>query len=196
MIDPIKMTRYDLSQTELEEVLLFCIAVAGHNALTTARLLDNFLRECHWKILDLTRRVPVSPFAKLVMIDRFFDLKAIIQECRLGRYGVLTKAFRALAYSGMDLKTCTLAELEAIPGVGPKTSRFFTLHTRRNIDVAVLDVHILRYMADCGIAVPKSTPNGKRYADLEQKFLEMARQSGKTVAAFDLEIWNEYRQKK
>ena len=43
MIDPSDVTKYDRTEEELEEWLLFCIVAAGKTAKTQARLLENFL---------------------------------------------------------------------------------------------------------------------------------------------------------
>lgn len=192
MIDPINMTRYDLSEQELEEVILFCCAVAGKNALTTAKALDKFLiglrADCS-TLFDLEG----SPFT-LLRCEKQDDLAQRLKSCGMGCYNHRARTFLALAHSDLDLKKCGIEELEQIPGIGPKTSRFFLLHTRENVRVAVLDTHILRFMRDLGVDVPRSTPIGKKYLELEQTFIGMADCSHKSLAQFDLDIWNEYRQ--
>lgn len=191
MIDPINMTQYDLSESKLEEVILFCCAVAGKNALTTAKALDKFLVGLRADCSTLFD-VEGSPFT-LLRCDYQDDLAQRLKSCGMGCYNHRARTFLALAHSGLDLKKCTVEELERIPGIGPKTSRFFLLHTRRDVRVAVLDTHILRYMSDLGHEVPRSTPTAKRYLELEQTFLGLADLSQKTLAQFDLDIWNEYR---
>ena len=85
-----------------------------------------------------------------------------------------------------------MSDLETIKGIGPKTSRFFLMSSRQGVEYAALDTHILRWMRDQGIEnIPKSTPSGKRYLDLEQIYLKMVPE-GKSVGEFDLEIWREY----
>lgn len=116
----------------------------------------------------------------------------MLQDSGIGCYNNKAKSIHQLAHAGLDLRTCTVDELEGIHGIGPKTARMFVLHTRPAAEVAALDVHILHYMSDRGISVPKSTPSGRRYKELETKFLEMARKAGKTPADFDLEIWRKY----
>jgi thermostable 8-oxoguanine DNA glycosylase len=67
------------------------------------------------------------------------------------------------------------------------------LHTRKDARVAALDTHILKYMRDCGYEVPKSTPGSKKqYKKIEEQFLQLADESGQTVADFDLSIWKKY----
>ncbi|NBP02621.1 MAG: hypothetical protein EBU90_21370 [Proteobacteria bacterium] len=97
-----------------------------------------------------------------------------------------------LASRGLDLKTCSVSDLESVRGIGPKTARCFLMHSRRGARYAGLDTHALKYMREKGIDVPKSTPTGKKYLELEAKFLELADRSGKSVAEFDLEIWRHY----
>ena len=191
MIDPTNITQYDLSESELEEVMLFCCAVAGKNALTTAKALDKFLiglRADSSTLFDMEG----SPFT-LLRCDYQDDLAQRLKSCGMGCYNHRARTFLALAYSDLDLKNCSIEELEKIPGIGPKTSRYFLLHTRRDIRVAVLDTHILKFMRDLGHEVPSSTPTGKRYLDLEQTFIGLADLSSKSLAQFDLDIWNEYR---
>lgn len=193
MIDPIKMTKYGLSNIKLEETLLFCICVAGKNAVTTANCLDRFLKKCRHILVEKSQPVPKSPFRLILAVSKITSLAPLIRSSGLGCYNQRARSFVAVCNSGLNLKTCGVTELEEVPGIGPKTSRFFLLHTRRNAKIAALDVHILRYMSDHGVSTPKTTPTGRKYLDLEQKFLEMAADSGKSVAAFDLAIWNEYR---
>src|SRR4051812_49145356 len=48
MIDPSRMTRYHLTRNELEETILFSVLVAGHNAMSTARAMNGFLKQIGW----------------------------------------------------------------------------------------------------------------------------------------------------
>jgi thermostable 8-oxoguanine DNA glycosylase len=80
-------------------------------------------------------------------------------------------------------------ELEKIPGLGLKTSRFFLLHSRKDQQVAVLDTHILRWMRSRGWKAPKATPPLKKYKELEVAFLMECVWSGMTPATLDLFIW-------
>lgn len=195
MIDPTKMTRYDLPNSELEEVILFCCAVAGKNALTTAKALDKFLLGLREDCATLFC-FDGSPF-ELIRCESQDNLAQRIKSCGMGCFNHRARTFLALANSDLDLKKCTFQELEEIPGIGPKTSRFFLLHTRRDVELAVLDTHILRFMSDLGYQVPRSTPTGKKYAQIERWFLREwrldRRLSKKSLAEFDLAIWNRYR---
>lgn len=157
---------------------MFCIMAAGKNAYQTAEKLKRFL--WHWD----------NPFAMLTWMIQESDagLMYYMKMYKLGQYNRLQSAFTGILR--LDLTTCSVADLEAIKGIGPKTARFFIVHSRPNQNYAILDTHILSYMRDKGIETPKTTPSGKKYLELEQKFLSLVPE-GMSVADFDLQIWNE-----
>ena len=74
-----------------------------------------------------------------------------------------------------------------------KTSRFFVMHSRRSnaYDYACLDTHILRWLGSKGHEVPKTTPSGAKYLELEKLFLDYANKMNMLPAVLDLQIWNE-----
>jgi len=183
MVDPWRITDYNRSVAELEELLLFCVSVAGKSAGVTAAALDEFLASHPGK----------SPFDKIKWLIRDGALSAAIRASRLGKHTRLTRAFAELVEAGLDLTACTCDQLEAIHGIGPKTSRFFIVHTRPGEQLAVLDTHILRYMRSLGYEdIPDSTPTGGRYLQIEQDFIALARREGRDIAEFDLWIWRQY----
>lgn len=182
MIDPTDVTKFDRSQSELEEYLIFCIAVAGKTAKVIAQKIDQFFA---------LERGEASPFEKIRRMIANHSLGLNLHAVKLGRYSILGPCFKQLASSSIDLKTCSIEELEKFPGVGPKTSRFFVLHTRPHQRIAVLDTHILSYLGRLGHDVPKTTPNGKRYFELEKAFIKHADELGRDIAELDLSIWNE-----
>lgn len=181
MIDPQEITNFNRTDAELEEFLLFCVAVAGKTASTIAQQLDRFL------LMVVGNE---SPFAKIRILLRLGKLRSYLEKAKLGKYGVLERAYTQLVESDIHLRVCEVGELEAIYGIGPKTARYFLLHSRRNQNLVPLDTHALKFLSTKGYKVPKSTPTGKRYYELEKAFIEEAKKAGKSVAAFDLEIWN------
>lgn len=184
MIDPRDVTKFDRTQFELEEYWLFCIVAAGKTAITQARLLDEFLKvnQPHGA---------ATPFQTLAALVRDDDLLNALKLSRLGQYNRIAKAFaQSLA---LDLKSATVADLEAISGVGPKTARFFILHTRPNQTMAVLDTHILKYLRDKGHTTQKVTPPaGKKYNELEALVIQEAAANKMSLPDFDLHIWKTY----
>ena len=189
MVDPTKITNFDRTHSELEELILFCVCAAGHNAVSSAKALQIFLdRLDHYN--------DGSPFQKIKYLDRWPNYKDLISNfmkyagigCNSWKFKART--FYELATSNLDLKACSLEDLESIHGIGRKTSRFFMLHTRPNMQCAVLDTHILKHMRDKGYDVPKNTPASKKsYALIESQFLKLAHESGQSVADFDLSLW-------
>ncbi len=193
MIDPIKITNYNLTNSELEEHILFWICAAGKNGVTSAKCLDRLLTYLHGlkknnSHFGLIRKIHSEKKNKKW-------LSPLLKKFGIGCYNSKARAFIELVHSGINLKTCTVEDLENIHSIGPKTSRCFLIHSRRNVQHAGLDVHVLRYLSDKGYDVPAATPSKKRYKEIEVIFLKLAKKSGKSVAKFDLDIWNEYRKK-
>jgi len=184
LVNPNNITKFDMQEDELELLLLFWICAAGKKAVVAARNLSELL------MLGSVRFGLASPFA----IIRSFgtDLAPQMKSHGIGCYNNKSRSMLELAASGIKLKTCGVADLESITGIGPKTARCFLMHSRRGVRFAGLDTHALKYMRDQGLDVPKSTPSGRKYLELEAKFLELADRSGKTLAEFDLDIWRSY----
>lgn len=151
-----------------------------------AKKLDEFLGESKWM-------TPLE-YVDWLMWSETFSAK--IREYGLGKYNVLTKTLNQIIQFRGWLDLVTLDDLESVHGIGPKTARFFLLHSRPDQNLAVLDVHILRWMREqLGVATPKQTPTGKKYRELEAIFLTEAAQRGTTAAQLDLDIWKQYSQK-
>lgn len=195
MIDPCNITDFNRTQSELQEFLLFAIVVAGKNAKTQATALERFLAR---------RRRDEAPFEYLVRLWRSsYGMNAAVREARLGQYRRIIGAFsdiaRSIAYQQANspfasLHTVQTVELERIHGVGPKTSRFFILHTQADASVACLDTHILKFLRAMNIkGVPDVTPqNMKTYGYLEGEYLRICRTLHVHPATFDLAVWNLY----
>lgn len=197
MIDPKKITNYNRTDAQLEEFLLFCIMVAGHNAQTTAKTLDKLLARAyrHDANLGITNDFIMSPFKYLQLVIEDIDnkgkttLNQWLAHFSVGCYNRVARTIKELLSAKLNLRECSVSELEAIHGIGPKTSRFFITHSRKDQRFAILDVHILSFMRERGLNAPKSTPSGKKYALLEKEFLKMVDASGMSPADFDLMIW-------
>lgn len=184
VIDPKQITNYERSDNELQTFWLFCILVAGKNADTTSKVLTKIIHDLSdWD----------NPFDGLKKIG-YEGFKDILQKHKTGQYNRIAKAiYQSL---DIDLRTCSIEDLIKIHGVGPKTARFFLLHSREFCDEIVLDTHILRWMKDrCGILdVPDNTPqNLTRYTELSEICRELMHKNypGLSLAKIDLLIWTE-----
>jgi thermostable 8-oxoguanine DNA glycosylase len=180
-IDPADPIKFDRTDAELETFWLFCLVVAGKTAQTQARLLDNFLSGL-WG---------ASAFDRIRQAWQEAVLLIRLQESRLGQYGRL---YHAMTQSlEVDLRTCTVDDLEAIHGVGPKTARMFLMMSRPDQEYAALDTHVLKHLRANGIPAPKATPPaGPTYQRLEQAFIGLAKKSGMSVVDYDLNVWKQY----
>lgn len=182
MIDPTDVIKYDRTQSELEEWWLFSVLVAGKTAATQARLLDGFLSE--------NGQAKDTPFDVVRRLVAMGTLEYRMREARLGQYTRLARCFAESLI--LDLQHAPLESLEAVHGVGPKTARMFVMHSRPNQRVAALDTHILKHLGEHGHKVPKSTPTGAKYRELELVFLELADKEGQSPSEYDLTIWKRY----
>ena len=183
LIDPTDITNYNRTDVELQSFWLFCILVAGKNSDTTSRLVVKLLKD----------RGDKTPF-EFIKSLRLSEPHNYLKAHKTGQYDRIRKAL--YFSSKLDLRTCTREDLMNVYGVGPKTARFFLLHTREFCDEVVLDTHILRWMREkCGIKeAPKNTPqNPEKYAQFAGlcKYLMEQHYTGLTLAQADLMIWTE-----
>ena len=213
MIDPANPPQIpEATQAELEEFLMFGIAAAGHNSKQTAVALDRCIellpgqkhlglpsplarlagwlaQECYRLPCDATgwdggwsRKTQVEMLGKLA------------RQAGLGCYNQRVTSyldFLDKINTGLNLRTCSIAELEQIYGVGKKTSRFFVMYTRPDQnEYAILDVHILAWLREQGYDAPTQTPRGpKSYEWLESMFVQEASSRGVTPLELDRAIW-------
>lgn len=195
MITPTAVTDFNRSNPALEEFLLFGIAVAGKDSDQTAEALERFLSRRPAKE-TFPPQYTQSPFAYIRTLDGAGLLRSELEHARLSPYGQRERSFRAVAYSGLNLRTCTADDLQAIPGIGPKTARFFLIHTRPDGGGAALDTHILRWMRDMtgDQSIPKATPPVSTYGKWEKLFLDLVAASmpGMNLGEADLLIWTAY----
>jgi hypothetical protein len=186
MVDPSNITKYECSEFELQELILFWICVAGKKANTISRILENFLQE-GFKKFGCSQ-----PFD--VILNYKDDLPQELKKHGIGCYNNKSKTMLELVKSNIDLKNCPVDDLESVYGIGMKTSRCFLLHSRKNAEYAGLDTHILKFMKILGYDVPKSTPTKNKYKKIEKDFLFLVKKSGFSAQDVDLLIWNYFSQ--
>lgn len=203
MIDPLNITKYDCSDAELDEQIVFWIMVAGKKAKPTAKRvetlrlnLQKFYRVRTGCIVPESIITLLSLYIRCAMVSypATFHLADTLKKLGFGQYNQKASYLIDLVNSGVNLRTCSVDDLVAIKGVGPKTARCFVLHTRQGARVAGLDTHILRYLRQHTdvVNVPKATPTGKQYDRLEAIILGIADIKGLSAAAFDLQVWTHY----
>ena len=193
MIDPYNITDYSRKRGELEEFLLFCIVVAGKTAYIQAQKLEDFLKSVNARLMMPKSS---SPFQILKSANQHGILMEEIQKAKLGQYRKIYNGFKYITEREYDLTRMTPEELELIPGVGMKTSRFFLLHSDKTYKdkIAIIDTHILKFIKEnIDIRAPKSTPTIRvTYKYWEDRFLYWCESNNKNVADFDLEVWKSY----
>lgn len=195
MVNPRQITDFNRTTDQLQEFLLFSIVVAGKKSKIQAQKLDEFLCLICGDYARDNGELPQDNFTALRWSVANLRLYDRLRDVRIGQYNRIGLAFTKLASEMPDLKTITLQGLERIKGIGPKTARFFLLHSRENAGCAVLDTHILKYLRECGYDAPKTTPQSRlQYRKLEIRFLELWEKTNNrlSLAEFDLKIWKKY----
>ena len=176
--------KMEIDDWEKEGRLIYSLIVAGKSAIFT----DNVMK----KLCNLgLRNNKNSPFETL---KEWVENKVLEKNLRLaktGNYRKLTRGLTELTQANLNLNTCSVDELEKIHGIGPKSSRFFIMWIRETEKYAALDVHVLRWLKNKGHEVPKSTPNGKKYREIEEIFLKEAEKLNLSPRELDKIIWEE-----
>lgn len=187
MIDASNITDYDLNYEELEGRIIFWILAAGKNGTRAADITNRMLSG--WK----EKRPELTPFE----VIKKFKQDSVIELCKIyatGCYNTKGRSLYEIANSGLNLRTCSAEELEGIYGIGMKTARCFIIHSRKNVKMAGLDTHMLKYLRSLGYDAPKTTPSSKKiYNYFEQVVITLAENSGESPTDFDLRIWNKYK---
>lgn len=165
---------------EIERKLLYSVIVAGKSAVFAENALARFLS-------GADEETPFQYVRRLKESGRLYDT---LKECRCGNYTKICQCF--LEVVDVDVGNCSVADLEAIHGIGPKTARFFLLWTRPGVRFAALDTHVLKWLRKVGYDAPHSTPSGRKYRELEVAFLQEADDMGLTPRELDWKIWSEY----
>lgn len=187
MINPKDIINHNRTNEELEELILFLICVAGKKALTVAEQLDKFL-----KVGGTTYQIYInkSPFEIIKFLDMHGSLLDRIKNHGFGQYTKLEKAFREIADSDLDLRTCSKEDLMQIYGIGRKSASCFLAWTRKGEQVAMLDTHVLAELRDLGHKAPKSTPSSKKeYDRLEKIWLDHCKLLKVNPIEYDLQVW-------
>lgn len=207
MIDPTKITNFQATDYELQELILFWILAANKNGRVAAKQLDRLLDYTLSAInLDicLKHAPPVTPFPKgfykpfdLIkkynrMTNNDWWLCSFMKQCGIGLNKKKSEGILQLVHSDIDLRKCSPEELEQIKQIGRKTSRCFIIHSRRNAWYAGLDTHAMKFLRDNGYPNAPKQPSSKKSYDYWQKIMLSFIPKGMTAAEWDLANWNKY----
>ena len=81
--------------------------------------------------------------------------------------------------------------MTVIPGIGPKQASLFLRNVSYTCDLAILDIHVLRYMtwieAVPNVSLPPRSLN--EYEHIEEGFRRHAVELGVPVGSLDLAVW-------
>ena len=196
LIDPNDVENFRRTEREKEAFFLFTIFVAGK----TAKVIAGKAHLFHKDLIEYQKKhnpeyvesdeVGVLKRLDLIPID---VIHSSLKRNKIGKYTTLNKLFTQLQEYPIDINNTKVAEIEALPGIGKKTSRYFMLYTFANLpDMAILDRHVLTYLRNLGYDTPKNTPSGKQYDEIEKLFLFVYKNISNfkgTLTEFDLAIW-------
>ena len=186
LVDPWSITDHHRSDGGLEAFFLFCTAVANKAAPVISGKLQMFLDGSG---------LAGTPFEQVRNMLGEGTLYDHLKRVRMGKYGILVRGWQHVTELPVDfLRKAGVDDLEKVPGVGPKTARFFLVHSREYAEHAVIDTHMLKFLRDAGEAgVPTGNfPGAGNYAYLESLVLGHVRRLGLTPADFDLQAWSWY----
>jgi len=220
MIIPNKITDYNRNEWDLQEFFIFAVAVQGKNSEQTAHKVGELSKH-------IVEQFSINPFYKtnpcetgvlhylLGEQDEGNAGVELLKEFKFGKYHQWEKFIdhmKHLKWILLDPSHMTIGEwlmrsdyvdIETIPSVGKKTSRFFKLHSDLEARCIPLDTHILKFVREkhCHDAnsIPKSTPtSATKYYEIENlaltymgNYISQSRTCD-TIAKADLEIWRSY----
>jgi thermostable 8-oxoguanine DNA glycosylase len=171
------------SEAELQWRLVYSVIVAGKSAAFAEKAMRRLFPK-------QDTDAPFDSIRLSILPDRYGLLDNRLRAARTGNYRKLNRCLRELVTANLDLSTCEPFELEAIHGIGPKTSRFFILWTRPEALYAALDTHILKWLRYLGHDAPMATPSSPAlYAKLEKIMLAEAAARQMTPRELDATIW-------
>jgi len=182
LIDPMNITNFSRTDAQLQAFWLFGAFCAGKNSDYASSCLAKLLSKCGNQ----------TPFEYLRSLGSVAIHNALV-AAKIGQYARLTRFIEESIQ--LDLRSASLQDLMGVFGIGPKTARFFLLHSRPDCECAVLDCHILKFLRENSVDAPQQTPtNQKQYIELEKKFLFIAKLQfpQMSVAQIDLMLWMKY----
>lgn len=167
---PERLTNFNRTQSELEQLLIFSVAVAGKKAKQIAPKIEKLFEG-----FDLT---VIPPTAILRMWFECRGGNYVIEQlkrARTGNYTRLRKFLGELVSHTPTVHNMTVDSLREFHGISYKTAKMVILHSKPKERHAVLDTHALKFLRlVIGVKdAPLDTPcTSKRYQELETIFLD------------------------
>lgn len=187
------------TDVELRKFLAFAIAVAGKQAKSTARALERVLADEQDLFRFSLHGASGDPFnyvGNYHRVHAMYHTAQYLKQRGFGCYSSRAKAFvemhHRLENDEIDLRTCTIADLEDCYGISFKTSRFFLLYTREDQKVAALDTHVWKYVRSIWDDAPEKVPSSrKKYDEWSEKLLDhlSIQYPMYTYAMMDFYLW-------
>ena len=220
MIDPQHITDYSRNEWDLQAFFFFAVAVQGKNSQQTARKVQSLLDHISEQFVENPFYEKVKPETGVIhyLLGEQDEGTAginLLKEFKFGKYNQWEKLIDHMKnLKWLLLNPCHMTigewlmrsdyvDIETIPSVGRKTSRFFKLHSDPEARCVPLDTHILKFVREkhCHDTdfIPKSTPSSEfTYNHIENLALDYMgnyisqSRTCSTIAEADLEIWRSY----
>lgn len=183
------LNKFDKNLFYKESFLLFSVLVAGKSS----EMIKNKTNALIFEIIG--DHEPESLFNTIIekyKDNNFEEFINLLKKHKTGKYNLLLKFINDIKFFNINLNNCSIEDLEKISGIGKKSSRFFMMYNRLDQEnIAVLDTHILKFLHLNGFDVPNQTPTGKKYDEIEQMFLEIAKniEPKMTIRELDFKLW-------
>lgn len=175
-----KITKYDRNVEQLLTFLMWCTVTPGKKSDIITPKFNAMFSE------DNKPSQVIKKHGK--------SIRSLLEKNGIGQYDRILKAWKVIQslHPLGQLRTITRDELITIPGIGPKTASFFIVHSRKWTEMAVLDVHILKWLQQefPKFNIPDTTPQDiDVYKQIEALFLGKACQLDMSPADLDNKIW-------
>lgn len=186
MIDPDHLTDVNRDSAGLEELAIFAVLAKAQTAKLAAKVTEELFEP----------KSGISPFEQVRRIAR--TSATVLVGRLLSRYGGTRfphqkgRTLSALAFSDLDLTTCSRPQLQSIYGIGYKTAELFLLHSRPDHRDICPDVHVLRWLKarHPRKRIPEQSPSDPRVLRrLKNLWLWECDKAGMSPAALDLQVW-------
>jgi|6_EtaG_2_1085325.scaffolds.fasta_scaffold08408_4 hypothetical protein len=213
-INPDQITKFNRTEVELQLFFVFCVLVSNKNSLRTANIVNKMFQfdavtRFGLKVIEEHPRLSDegihAPFQVIHIMIKNGMLRQWLEHWKTGQYTRICKCLeeihsmrlrRELGLAVGVLRYATVDQLEQIHGIGPKTARFFVVHSRPNQPYAVLDTHVMTWLnqqhSECwpDVYINTDTPTKPHFYNLfETLFLGECQKWNLSPSELDLLIW-------